>query len=65
MDFVLFNRDKHGYNNILVVINRLFKKSISIFYYKIIIAEKIALLFIYYIWRYFGPLDFIISDRGP
>jgi hypothetical protein len=65
MDFVSFNRDKHGYDNILVVINYLLKKSISISYYKIITAEEIASLFIYYIWRYFGPPDSIILDRGP
>jgi hypothetical protein len=65
MDFVLFNRDKYGYDNILVIINRLLKKSIFIPCYKIITAEEIALLFIYYIWRYFGSPDFIISDRGP
>jgi hypothetical protein len=65
MDFVLFNRDKHGYDNILVVINRLLKKSISISCYKTTTAEEMALLFIYYIWRYFGPPDSIVSDRGP
>jgi hypothetical protein len=65
MDFVSFNRDKHGYDNILIIINYLLKKSISIPCYKIITAEEIALLFIYYIWRYFGPPDSIVSDREP
>ena len=65
MDFVSFNRDKHGYDNILIIINRLLKKSISISCYKIITAEEIALLFIYYIWRYFGSPDSIVSDREP
>jgi hypothetical protein len=65
MDFVSFNRDKYGYDNILVVIDYLLKKSISIPCYKTTTAKKIALLFIYYIWRYFGPLDSIVSDRGP
>jgi hypothetical protein len=65
MDFVSFNRDKHGYDNILVIINYLLKKSISIPCYKTTTAEEIALLFIYYIWRYFGPPDSIVLDRGP
>jgi hypothetical protein len=49
MDFVLFNRDKHGYDNILIIINYLLKKSISISCYKTTTAEEMALLFIYYI----------------
>jgi hypothetical protein len=49
MDFVLFNRDKHGYDNILVVINYLLKESISISCYKTTTAEEMVLLFIYYI----------------
>jgi hypothetical protein len=65
MDFVSFNRDKHGYDNILIIINYLLKKSIFIFCCKIITIKKIVLLFIYYIWRYFRSLDFIVLDRGP
>jgi hypothetical protein len=64
MDFVLFNKDKHRYNNVLVVIDRLLKESVFIPCYKTTTAKEMAFLFIYYIWRYFGPLDFIISDRG-
>jgi hypothetical protein len=49
----------------LVVIDRLSKKSVSIPCYKTTTAKKIASLFIYHIWRYFGPSDSIISDHGP
>ena len=63
IDFVLFNKDKHRYDNILVVIDRLLKESILIPYYKTTTVEEIASLFIYYIWRYFSPPDTIISDR--
>jgi hypothetical protein len=65
MDFVLFNKDKHRYNNVLMVIDRLSKESVFIPCYKTTIAKKMAFLFIYYIWRYFGPSDSIISDREP
>jgi transposase InsO family protein len=65
MDFVSFNKDKHGYDNVLVVIDRLSKESISIPCYKTTTAEEMASLFIYHVWRYFGPPDSIISDRGP
>ena len=44
--------------------NCLLKESISILYYKTTTTKEMASLFIYHIWRYFGPLDSIISDRG-
>jgi transposase InsO family protein len=65
MDFVSFNKDKHGYDNVLVVMDRLSKESISIPCHKTTTAEEMASLFIYHIWRYFGPPDSIVSDRGP
>ena len=48
----------------LVIIDRLLKESISIPYYKTTTTKEIASLFIYYVWRYFGPLDSIVLDRG-
>ena len=65
MDFALFNKDKHGYNNVLVIMDRLSKESISIPYYKTTTTKDMASLFIYYVWRYFGLPDSIVSDRGP
>ena len=64
MDFVLFNKDKHRYNNVLVVMDYLLKESISIPCYKTTIAKEMALLFIYHVWHYFGPLDSIVLDQG-
>ena len=49
MDFNSFNRDKHGYDNVLVIIDRLSKESISIPYYKTTTTKEIASLFIYYV----------------
>jgi len=65
MDFNSFNKDKHRYDNVLVIIDHLSKESVSIPYYKTTTTEEMASLFIYYVWRYFGPLDSIILDRGP
>lgn len=65
MDFVSFNKDKHGYDNVLVIIDRLSKESVSIPCHKTTTAEEMASLFIYHVWRYFGPPDSIVSDRGP
>jgi hypothetical protein len=49
IDFVSFNKDKHRYNNMLVVIDRLSKESVFIPCYKTTTAEEMASLFIYYI----------------
>jgi transposase InsO family protein len=65
MDFVSFNKDKHSYNNVLVVMDRLSKESISIPCYKTTTAKEMASLFIYHIWHYFGLPDSIVSDCGP
>jgi transposase InsO family protein len=65
MDFTSFNKDKHGYDNVLVIMDRLSKESISIPCHKTTTAEEMSSLFIYHIWRYFGPPDSIVSDRGP
>jgi transposase InsO family protein len=65
MDFKSVPKDKKGYNNIYVVIDRLTKQAVSIPCYKEITAEGIACLFIRYVYSYFRPPDSIVSDRGP
>ena len=49
LSLLQFNKDKHRYNNVLVVIDCLLKESISIPCYKTTIAKEIALLFIYHV----------------
>jgi transposase InsO family protein len=65
MDFKSFPVDKHGYDSILVFIDRLSKESVSIPCHKTTDARGLAQLFIQWIYR-FGhtPLS-IVSDRGP
>jgi transposase InsO family protein len=65
MDYCSFNKDKHGYDNVFVIIDRLSKQAISIPCHKTIDAQGMARLFIAHIYRYFGPPDDIVSDRGP
>jgi transposase InsO family protein len=65
VDFKSQPKDKHGFDNICVVVDRLSKQSISIPCYKTVTAEQLAQLFIQYIYRYYGPPDSIVSDRGP
>ena len=49
-------------NIVVVFVNRLSKRLISIPYYKICIARDLAELYYIHVLRYFGPLDTIISD---
>ena len=65
MDFKSQPKDKHGFDNICVIVDRLSKQSISIPCYKTVTAEQLAQLFIQYVYRYYGPPDSIVSDRGP
>jgi transposase InsO family protein len=65
MDFKSMPVDKEGYDIIFVIINRLNKQAISLFYYKIVTSEDINRLYISVIYRYKGPPKSIVSDRGP
>jgi transposase InsO family protein len=65
MDFKSQPKDKHGYDCVWVVIDRLSKQAVSVPCHKTINAEQMAQLFITHIYRYFGPPESIVSDRGP
>ena len=65
MDFKEFPKDKHGFDAILVIIDRLGKDSITIPCYKTINACSLATLFINWVYRFGHTLETIISDRGP
>jgi transposase InsO family protein len=65
MDFKSFPKDRNGYNTILVVVDRLSKKPISLPCYKTTTARDLARMFIAHVWRYYGAPDSIVSDRGP
>jgi hypothetical protein len=65
IDFKSMPKDKHGYDVIFVVIDRLSKQAISMLCYKTATAEYIVRLFISYVYRYYGPPQTIVSDRGP
>jgi hypothetical protein len=65
MDFKSFPIDKHGYDNVMVVVDRLSKQAISIPCYKTVTAPQMAKLYLEYVYRYHGPPMSIVSDRGP
>ena len=68
MNYYNFNKDKYNFNNILIIINRLNKQIITIFYYKTTILKDITKLYLYYIYYYYNPylitlLGYISSKR--
>ncbi len=64
MDFKEFPTDRHGFDCILVFIDRLSKASVTIPCHKTIDARGMATLFIQWIYRFGHTPETIISDRG-
>jgi predicted aspartyl protease len=65
MDFMSFNKDRHGYDNVFVVVDRLGKRPFSLPCYKTAKAKDAAWLYYEHIYRIYGLPDTIVSDRGP
>jgi len=65
MDFKSMPASKNGYDCVFVVIDRLSKQAISTPCYKKINAEGMAQIYLRTIYRYYGPPETIVSDRGP
>jgi transposase InsO family protein len=65
MDYCSFNKDKHGYDNVLVIIDRLSKQAITIPCHKSITAREQAKLYLTHVYRYYGAPTTMLSDRGP
>jgi hypothetical protein len=65
MDFKFFNKNRHKYDAILVVINRLRKQSFSLLIHKTCTAADLAELCYAFPWRIFGTPETITSNRGP
>ena len=56
--------DNKGYNVIVVFINYLSKKAVSLPYRKTTIIKDLAELYAIYYYRYIGLPDSVVSDRG-
>jgi len=65
MDFHELPLSRNGYDMAMVVVDRFGKRTISIPCHKTINTKEVAQLFICYVYRFFGPPDTIVSDRGP
>jgi transposase InsO family protein len=65
MDYKSFPKDKHGYDTLWVVVDRLSKQAISIPCFKTVTARDMAEMYIQHIYRHRGAPQTIVSDRGP
>jgi len=65
VDFKDFPKAKNGMNTVVVFIDRLGKRLISIPCYKTCMARDLAKLYYMHVLCYFGPLDTIVSNCGP
>jgi hypothetical protein len=65
MNFKSFNKNRYGYNAILVIMDRLSKRLFFLLTHKICTAANLAELYYTFPWRIFGISETITSDRGP
>lgn len=65
MDFHAMPKDRGGYDQVFVVIDRLTKRAYSIPCYRTTTAAEMARLFYQHVWRTHGAPESIVSDRGP
>ena len=65
MDFQLFPPNKKGFNNILIVVDRLGKRVILLPYQKEVTTKDTVQLYFTYIQRIYGTPKTITYNRGP
>lgn len=65
IDFKEFPKDTSGYDQVMVIIDRLSKQAISIPCHKTIDARGMARLFVDWVYRFGHTPETIVSDRGP
>ncbi|KAJ5290754.1 gag/polymerase/env polyprotein [Penicillium angulare] len=65
VDFCALPKDKAGYDEVMVVVDRFSKRTVSIPCHRDIDARSTARLFCDHILRWSGLPDSVISDRGP
>jgi hypothetical protein len=66
MDFKFFNKNRHDYDAILVVVDRLGKRSFFLPTYKTCIAADLAELYYAFPWRIFwNPRNDYFRPRSP
>ena len=64
MDYKSQPRDKHGFDNIFVIVDCLSKQSICTLCHKTVTAEDMTKMYLQHIYWYYGAPESIVSDRG-
>lgn len=64
-DFKQFPKDKNGYDNVFVIVDRLGKRAFSLPCTREATAETAAKLYYQNPWRIYGTPETVTSDRGP
>ena len=64
-DFKSFLVDRHGFNNLFVIVDRLRKRAFLIPCKDTVTAAEAARIYFTYVWRIYGALETATSDRGP
>jgi hypothetical protein len=64
MNFKSFNKNRHEYDVILIMVDRLKKRSFFLPTNKTYTAANLAELYYIFLWRIFGISETITSDRG-
>src|SRR6266702_7285819 len=62
IDFHKLPTDRNGYNIAIIIVDHFGKRPFLIPYHKDIDAKEAAQLYIYYVYRIYGPPDIIISN---
>jgi hypothetical protein len=65
IDFRSFPKDKKRFNTVLIIVDCLTKRHVSIPCHKTVTAQETARLFIQHVYAWTGSPDSIVSDRGP
>ena len=65
MDFKLFLKDTYGHDAAFIVINRLYKQSVSLPYFKTTTTKDMACLYINNIYQFYSAPELIVSNCGP
>jgi hypothetical protein len=65
MDFKSFLKDIYSHNTAFVVIDWLYKQSISLLYFKTITVKDMACLYINNIYWFYSAFKLIVSNYGP
>lgn len=65
VDFKSQPKDKKGFDNVCVFIDRFSKAPVSIPCHKTATAKEMAEIYYVYVYRYYDLPDSIVSDRGP